>query len=65
MSIWKIILFIIIAFIFFNIFRFMLFPTIDFVLTSIMHKTEVTNFREFQTKEECVKNGGDWRRPGP
>lgn len=65
MSIWKIILFVIVAFIFFIIFRFVLLPTIDFALTSVTHKTEAINFREFQTKEECVKNGGDWRRPGP
>jgi hypothetical protein len=65
MSIWKIILFIIIAFILFVISRSALLPTIDFVLTSVTHKTESVNFMELKTKEECVKNGGDWQRPVP
>jgi len=64
MKFFKIILIIFFVLIFFNFIRFVINPTLDKIIFSVVNKQADKTPRP-TTEKECSKKGGEWRRPGP
>lgn len=63
MKIIRIVIFIIFVLILFRFLRFNLAPLLDSKIYSLIYK-QTKNIREPKTKEDCLKQKGEWRRPG-
>jgi len=64
MKIVKLLFFLIIILICLNYLRFNLAPSLDSKIYSFFNK-QIKNIERPKTKEDCLKQNGDWKRPGP
>jgi len=64
MKVIRAIIFLVILIFIFNLFKKVLAPTLVKIIFNIVNKQTDKTLRP-TTEKECLKKGGEWRRPGP